>query len=51
LIQVVKRQVAARLLDRTQAGSRPVRGLGIQLAKLAPAAERPAQLDLFPPRR
>ena len=44
-------EVAARLLDRTQAGSRPVRGLGIQLAKLAPAAERPAQLDLFPPRR
>lgn len=44
-------QVAVHLLGRTQAGLRPVRGLGIQLAGLAPAAERAAQLDLFPPRR
>jgi DNA polymerase-4 len=44
-------EVAERLLGRTQAGSRPVRGLGIQLARLAPAAARAAQLDLFPPRR
>ena len=42
-------RVAERLLDRTQAGSRPVRGLGIQLAKLAPAAETDRQLDLFTP--
>jgi DNA polymerase-4 len=41
---------ASRLLDRTQAGSRPVRGLGIQLSKLAPAAEADRQLDLFPAR-
>jgi nucleotidyltransferase/DNA polymerase involved in DNA repair len=42
--------VAAHLLERTQAGSRPVRGLGIQLAGLAPAAETSRQLDLFRPR-
>ncbi len=42
--------VAERLLDRTQAGRRPVRALGVQLAKLAPAAESDRQLDLFPPR-
>ena len=39
---------ALRLLDRTQVGSRAVRGLGIQLGKLAPAAEVERQLDLFP---
>lgn len=42
---------ALRLLDRTQAGSRPVRGLGLQLSRLAPAAEADRQLDLFPPGR
>lgn len=42
-------RAALRLLDRTQAGSRPLRGLGIQLGKLAPAAETDRQLDLFPP--
>ncbi len=40
--------VAARLLDRTQAGSRPVRTLGVQLLRLAPAGEADRQLDLFP---
>ena len=40
--------VAGRLLDRTQAGARPVRGLGIQLSLLAPAGEADRQLDLFP---
>jgi DNA polymerase-4 len=39
---------ALRLLDRTQAGPRQVRGLGLQLAKLAPAGELVRQLDLFP---
>ena len=39
--------VALALLDRTQTGSRPVRGLGLQLSKLAPAAEADRQLDLF----
>ena len=39
------------LLERTQAGSRPVRVLGIQLSKLAPAAETHRQLDLFSPPR
>ncbi len=43
--------VALRLLERTQAGSRPVRVLGIQLSKLAPAAETHRQLDLFSPPR
>lgn len=37
-----------RLLDRTQAGSRPLRGLGIQVARLTPAGEVERQLDLFP---
>ncbi len=45
------RDVAAELLTRTQAGSRPVRGLGIQLARLVPAGETGRQLDLFNPRR
>jgi len=40
--------LAVRLLDRTQAGSRPLRGLGVQLGKLAPAAEGERQLPLFP---
>ncbi|MDJ0853293.1 MAG: DNA polymerase IV [Myxococcota bacterium] len=43
------RAVAIRLLDRTQVGSRPVRGLAVQLSKLAPAAEAERQLPLFPP--
>jgi nucleotidyltransferase/DNA polymerase involved in DNA repair len=42
---------ALRLLGRTQAGSRPLRSLGIQLSRLAPAAEADRQLDLFPPER
>ncbi len=44
------RALALRLLERTQAGSRPVRGLGIQLSRLAPAAEVERQLPLFPER-
>ena len=43
------RQAAARLLERTQAGARPARGIGIQLSLLAPADEADRQLDLFPP--
>ena len=39
---------AIELLGRTQAGSRPVRGLGIQLSRLALAGEQDRQLDLFP---
>ena len=39
---------ALRLLERTQVGSRAVRGLGIQLARLAPAGDVERQLDLFP---
>lgn len=39
--------VALGLLDRAQLGSRRVRGLGLQLAKLVPAAEADRQLDLF----
>jgi len=38
-----------RLLDRSHAASRRVRGLGIQLAKLTPAGEADRQLPLFPP--
>ncbi len=41
-------EVVSRLLDRTQAGSRPVRTIGVQLSRLAPAAEADRQLDLFP---
>jgi len=41
---------AAALLARTQAGSRPVRGAGIVLGGLAPAAREDRQLDLFSPR-
>jgi nucleotidyltransferase/DNA polymerase involved in DNA repair len=40
--------VAGRLLDRARAGSRPVRTIGIQLSRLAPAGEADRQLDLFP---
>jgi len=43
--------LALRLLDRTQAGSRPVRGFGLQLSRLAPAAEMDRQLELFPSSR
>lgn len=39
--------LSQELLDRTQAGARPVRGLGVQLAALVPAAESDRQLDLF----
>jgi DNA polymerase-4 len=39
--------LAQDLLDRTQAGARPVRGVGLQLAALVPAAESDRQLDLF----
>lgn len=38
---------AISLLGRTQAGSRPVQGLGLQLQRLAPAGEEDRQLDLF----
>jgi DNA polymerase-4 len=41
-------QVAVRLLARTQAGSRPSRGLGIQLGSLQHEGEGDRQLDLFP---
>ena len=40
--------VAGRLLDRTQAGQRPVRTLGVQLSRLSPAGDSDRQLDLFP---
>jgi DNA polymerase-4 len=38
---------ATRLLDRVESAGRPVRGVGVQLARLAPAAERDRQLELF----
>lgn len=41
--------IAQDLLDRTQAGARPVRGIGLQLSALIPAAESDRQLTLFPP--
>ena len=42
--------VAVRLLADTQAGSRPVRSLGIQLGRLSPVDQPPdPQLDLFTP--
>ena len=41
-------ETAVRLLARTAAGSRPARGLGIQLGRLAPESEGDRQLDLFP---
>jgi len=39
---------AQRLLARTQAGSRPARGVGITLGRLAHHPESDRQLDLFP---
>lgn len=39
--------LAASLLERTQAGSRPVRGVGIVLARLTPERREDQQLDLF----
>jgi len=42
---------ALRLLARTEAGSLPVRGLGVQLGNLAPAEDAHRQLDLFPSHR
>jgi len=41
-------RAAHRLLERTQAGARPARSLGIQLSRLAPAGDADRQLDLFP---
>ena len=38
---------ARRLLERTQAGARPARGLGIQLSRSRPPRDD-RQLDLFP---
>jgi DNA polymerase-4 len=43
-------EAAARLLTNTQAGSRPARGVGIQLSRLEREAESDRQLDLFPTR-
>jgi DNA polymerase-4 len=40
-------RAAQLLLERTPAGARPARGLGIQLSLLAPAGETDRQLDLF----
>jgi nucleotidyltransferase/DNA polymerase involved in DNA repair len=40
-------QLALGLLARTQAGSRPARGLGVQLARLQQGASASQQLDLF----
>lgn len=40
-------RVAVELLDRTPAGRRPVRGLGLQLGRLAPAEAADRQLELF----
>jgi DNA polymerase-4 len=40
-------EVAQGLLGRTQAGSRPVRGVGLQLSALVPAEEQERQLTLF----
>jgi len=45
------RAAAAGLLERLEAGSRPVRGLGVQLGRLAQVSERDRQLDLFSPNR
>ena len=41
-------RIAAQLMARTQAGSRPARGLGIQLGRLQRDTETGRQLDLFP---
>jgi len=40
-------ELAAGLLARTQAGTRPIRGVGIVLGGLAPAGRPDRQLDLF----
>jgi DNA polymerase-4 len=40
-------EVAERLLERTQAGIRSARGLGISLAGLGPSSDDERQLDLF----
>lgn len=40
-------RVALELLERGAASARPLRGLGIQLARLSPAAESDRQLALF----
>ncbi|NNL66540.1 MAG: DNA polymerase IV, partial [Myxococcales bacterium] len=39
--------LAATLLERTQAGARPVRGVGIVLGRLSPERREDQQLDLF----
>jgi nucleotidyltransferase/DNA polymerase involved in DNA repair len=44
-------EAALELLARTQAGSQPVRALGLQLGRLERAAEGDRQLELFPPPR
>ncbi len=38
---------AAGLLERVDTAGRPVRGVGIRLSRLAPAAEKDRQLELF----
>jgi nucleotidyltransferase/DNA polymerase involved in DNA repair len=43
--------VALHLLGRAQSSVRSIRGLGIQLARLAPRADSERQLGLFSPRR
>jgi DNA polymerase-4 len=40
-------RVASTLLDRTLAGSRPIRRIGIALSRLSPAAQEEQQLELF----
>ena len=40
-------EVAQGLLDRTAAGARPIRGIGLQLAGLVAAGESDRQLTLF----
>lgn len=40
-------EVALRLLERTQAASRTVRGIGLQLGRLSAPAEADQQLELF----
>jgi DNA polymerase-4 len=42
--------VARELLGRTQAGSRPVRLLGVAVTGLVPRGREDRQLELFPPR-
>jgi len=42
---------ALRLLARTEAGSLPVRGLGVQRGNLEPAEDAHRQLELFSPQR